>query len=366
MYFEKLARSLRLPALAMCSAFLFACDDGDGPDSVEDPLFANCPGPDCVLNPVPPGPGPAVRNLLANGSFEGGSFLPWINAGSIIVDPSPDSGNNIYSVPVAVAGNSFDVNLSQALALTDGDSYTLNFRARASVDRSMIVGIGLYGGSFAGDTRTVQLSGAEWLGFSFDLTAPACTGVPAGCRVLFDMGAEVGTVYIDDVSVTPAADTSMELVTDGSFTTGGFVAQWVTGAPPGINPPPGSVGLEGSFVADLVPNTNVYNVNVIAAGAPFNVNLSQIFTITPGVTYKLTFRARTDAPNARTMLAGLGLNEPPFTSETRTVLSLGSGDWRSYTYTFTPGFGNSNSRVLFDMGAAEGQVYIDDVSVVVE
>ena len=103
-------------------------------------------------------------------------------------------------------------------------------------------------------------------------------------------------------------------------------------------------------------------VDVLAAGPPFNVNLSQIFTITPGITYELTFRARTRNVAARTMLAGLGLNEAPFTADTVVVLLL-DDDWRSYSYTFTPAFGNSNSRVLFDMGAAVGDVFIDDVSV---
>ena len=65
------------------------------------------------------------------------------------------------------------------------------------------------------------------------------------------------------------------------------------------------------------------------------------------------------------MLAGLGLNEPPFTADARTGLLL--DQWRSYTYNFTAiGFGNANSRVLFDMGAAEGFVYIDDVFVSIE
>ena len=44
-------------------------------------------------------------------------------------------------------------------------------------------------------------------------------------------------------------------------------------------------------------------------------------------------------------------------------------EWQTFTYTITTttadgvDFGDSNSRVLFDMGGAVGQVWIDDVSV---
>ncbi len=371
MHFEKLAQSLRLTAVALFSLFLFACGDGDGPDEIVDPRFANCPGPNCVLNPPPPLPPGAFvsANLLTNASFEGASFLPWINAGFITdgtnpILTNPDYPNDFVNLPVAAAGNSFDVNLSQQIALTDGDSYTLTFRAKTQtgVSKSIVVGIGIYGGSFAADARTVALT-EEWLGFSFDLTAPACTSAPAGCRVLFDVGAEVGDVDIDDIKVTPTADPANNLVTNGDFETAGL-GDYNSGFSGGTPDP-----VDGSFTQPAeTGNDNFYYVDVLSAGAPFDVNLSQVFTITPGLTYKLTYNARTGLRpggtppvTARTMITGLGLNEPPFSADTQTVILL--DEWRSYTFEFTPTFGNANSRVLFDMGAAEGPVFIDDVFV---
>jgi hypothetical protein len=67
------------------------------------------------------------------------------------------------------------------------------------------------------------------------------------------------------------------------------------------------------------------------------------------------------------MVAGLGLNADPYSAATETV-SL-TTEWTTFTYTIATttsdgvDFGDANSRVLFDMGGAVGQVWIDDVSV---
>ncbi len=108
---------------------------------------------------------------------------------------------------------------------------------------------------------------------------------------------------------------------------------------------------------------NSFNfANVETAGNPFDVNLSQVVEITQGTNYILTFDASSD--QARTMLAGIGLNEDPFTN-TAPEINL-----TTETQTFTlqlaaSDFGGANSRVLFDMGAAVGTVVLDNVSLVV-
>ncbi|WP_440906012.1 family 16 glycosylhydrolase [Catenovulum sp. SX2] len=106
-----------------------------------------------------------------------------------------------------------------------------------------------------------------------------------------------------------------------------------------------------------------YQVDVTAAGNPWDVNISQVMTITPGATYTVSFQAKSD--RARTMLVGLGLNHDPWTNITETV-SL-TTDWQTFTYDIVAdGFGDDNSRVLFDMGAEIGVVSIDDVTVVMK
>ena len=124
------------------------------------------------------------------------------------------------------------------------------------------------------------------------------------------------------------------------------------------------VGSWSGNAANVLQDTNGNSLNyanIEAAGNPWDVNLSLGVEITSGETYKLTFSAKSDG--ARTMVAGIGLNEDPWTSSTQTV-NL-SNTCQNFELELTAGFGNSNSRVLFDMGAATGEVIIDDVALVV-
>ena len=92
------------------------------------------------------------------------------------------------------------------------------------------------------------------------------------------------------------------------------------------------------------------------------MNLSQKMTLIPETAYVVSFKAKTAAAASRTMVVGLGLFHEPWNNETVTV-DL-TGVWKTYTYTITTtGFGDDNSRVLFDMGGETGMVSIDDVSV---
>lgn len=124
-------------------------------------------------------------------------------------------------------------------------------------------------------------------------------------------------------------------------------------------------------VPDRGPNGNPTSItgkinsftfaNIETAGDAFAVNVSQVVEIVQGTTYTLTFDASSDRD--RTMIAGIGLNEAPFTAATQTV-NLTTGT-RTYTLTLTAtDFGIANSRVLFDMGAEVGTVVIDNVSLV--
>jgi len=302
-------------------------------------------------NPPPPPPPPFDSGLLTNGDFEAGPS-PWLAGVTNPIDAAnviDDGGNNVYFVDVTAAGNPFDVNLSQQLAITPDETYTLTFRARSNVMRSIVAGIGLSGGSFANTVQTVNLTTA-WQDFTLELTA---TGFgDATSRVLFDLGAEIGEVYIDEVSLvvstTPPFDSG--LLTNGDFEAG--PSPWLAGV---TNP------IDAANVIDDGGN-NVYFVNVMAAGNPFDVNLSQQLAITPDETYTLTFRARSNV--MRSIVAGIGLSGGSFANTVQTV-NLTTA-WQDFTLELTAtGFGDATSRVLFDLGAEIGEVYIDDVSLVV-
>ena len=307
------------------------------------------------------GGGPGDDELLTNGDFETSAAdkAPWINAGGVVT-------NNYYEVDVVSPDPSqpFLVNLSQVVPITPSETYVLTFRARASVNRTMIAGIGLNGGpggccDFRNNSEVVSLT-TEWQTFSYTLQAVDDTdGSPFGdnvSRVLFDMNGEAGTVNIDDVSLE-VQSTPGELLTNGDFeTSAADKAPWIN--------------------AGGVVTNNYYEVDVVSPdpSQPFLVNLSQVVPITPSETYVLTFRAR--ASVNRTMIAGIGLNGGPggccdFRNNSE-VVSL-TTEWQTFSYTLqavddTDGspFGDNVSRVLFDMNGEAGTVNIDDVSLKVD
>ena len=296
-------------------------------------------------------PPPFDPGLLTNGDFESGTS-PWLAGVTNPIDASnviDDGGNNVFFIDVMTAGNPFDVNLSQQLAITPDETYTLTFMARSNVTRSIVAGIGLSGGSFANTTETVNLTTA-WQEFTLELTA---TGFgDATSRVLFDLGAEVGEVYIDEVSLVVSTPPPFDpgLLTNGDFESG--TSPWLAGV---TNP------IDASNVIDDGGN-NVFFIDVMTAGNPFDVNLSQQLAITPDETYTLTFRARSNV--MRSIIAGIGLSGGSFANTTETV-NLTTA-WQEFTLVLlADGFGDATSRVLFDMGAEVGEVYIDDVSLVI-
>ena len=134
------------------------------------------------------------QELLTNGDFETGDTTGWIgNAANIVTE----GGNSYNSANVAAAGNSFDVNLSQVLSITSGQTYTLRFDAWSDRDRTLIAGIGLNESPWTNTIETVNLTSSSQ---SYVLTLTANFGL-ANSRVLFDMGAAVGFVGIDNVSL---------------------------------------------------------------------------------------------------------------------------------------------------------------------
>ena len=105
---------------------------------------------------------------------------------------------------------------------------------------------------------------------------------------------------------------SQELITNGNFETGDET---------------GWIGNAANVVTEN--NNNSYNsANVEAAGNAWDVSLSQVVSITNGETYTLRFDAWLDTN--RTIIAGIGLNEAPWTSVNETItLSTTSQSYRN-------------------------------------
>ena len=141
-----------------------------------------------------------IDNLLTNGDFQNGSDS-WI-VGVDDSSPAPvvtDGGNTYYSVDVTSAGNPYDVNLSQKLEIIQDETYTLTFDAWSDVNRSIIAGIGLSADPWSNTVETVNITPTVTT-YTLTLTA---TGFGAlNARVLFDVGAEIGMVNIDNVTLS--------------------------------------------------------------------------------------------------------------------------------------------------------------------
>jgi hypothetical protein len=138
--------------------------------------------------------------LVSNGNYESGT-TPWtlgtnnpINSSLLVTQ----NGNTYFSINVAAAGNPYDVNLSQkGINMIQGKTYRLTFDAWSNVNRSIVVGIGLSADPWTNQTVTRNLT-PTLQNFSIDLIANFTS---TNSRVIFDMGAAVGKVNIDNVTL---------------------------------------------------------------------------------------------------------------------------------------------------------------------
>ncbi|WP_375240358.1 carbohydrate binding domain-containing protein [Polaribacter sp.] len=279
--------------------------------------------------------------LLTNGDFENGSEA-WLvgvddNSSAPVVT---DNGNTYYSVNVTAAGNPYDVNLSQKVEIIQGNTYTLTFDAWSDVNRPIIAGIGLSASPWSNTTETVNITPTR---STYSITLMATEFGAIDARVIFDIGAAVGLVNIDNVSLIVGKG---NVLNNSDFENGS--ESWL-------------IGVDDSSSAPVVTDNGntYYSVNVTAAGNPYDVNLSQKVEIVQGNTYTLTFDAWSDVN--RPIIAGIGLSAAPWSNTAETVNITTEVTTYSVTLTATD-FGATDARVIFDLGAAVGQVNIDNVS----
>ncbi len=138
--------------------------------------------------------------LVSNGNFESGT-APWTLGTTNAIGTSllaTANGNTYFSINVAAAGNAYDVNLSQkGISMTQGVTYRLTFDAWSDVNRSILVGIGLSGAPWTNNTVTRNLTTTSQ---SFSIDIPA-NFTSTNSRVIFDLGAAIGKVNIDNVTL---------------------------------------------------------------------------------------------------------------------------------------------------------------------
>ena len=290
--------------------------------------------------------------LLVNGDFELGSANWLVGVGP---DPAPvvvdGDGNTHYSFNVENAGNPWDVNTSQLVELINGETYTLVFDAWSDTNRDILAGIGLAAGPWTNVAETTSITTTRT---TYSYTFEAIGFGDPQARVLFDMGADVGLVNLDNVALFlgdgPPVQFDDGILNNGDFELGN--EYWLIG----VGPDPAPVVVDGDG------NTH-YSFNVENAGNPWDVNTSQLVELINGETYTLVFDAWSDTN--RDILAGIGLAAGPWTNvaETTSITTTRT----TYSYTFEAiGFGDPQARVLFDLGADVGLVNLDNVSLILE
>lgn len=146
---------------------------------------------------------PVTTNLLANGTFEAGSSTGFTNwsayngASSITVGTAANevhSGTRSFKATVAAAGNAYAVQLASDLFNTTiGTTYTMTFYLKAaSAGGKMRISTGTTA-QYSADYNTTT----DWALYTYAFVAK-----DAQTRVLFDVGYNANTYYIDDASVT--------------------------------------------------------------------------------------------------------------------------------------------------------------------
>ena len=332
--------------------------------------------------------------LLTNGDFENGD-APWFgNALNIVTE----GDNNVNSAAVNQAGEAFAVNLSQVVEISEGINYMLTFDASTTDEaRTMLAGIGLNFAPFTATVSTINLT-TDTQTFTLQLRAEDFGA--ADSRVIFDMGADVGTVIIDNVSLFEGGDGSD--TTNADANNNDFAEGDSDGSTcPAMNPE--NFIVNGNFEADeespwellsstgsttistTVSNNCGTNSGRIQTAPTGNPGVKQtrfgIGTILPNTSYVVTFDIRSDANNPITN--GALFNAATF-SEAAEESGLGavrhdlvsadtniSTTWTTRTAVFTTANNvDGGLSILLELvgggATTTGTIFVDNVSLVLD
>ncbi|MFT5251434.1 MAG: hypothetical protein ACI87N_000413 [Flavobacteriales bacterium] len=272
--------------------------------------------------------------LLVNGDFQSGA-APWIiGVGTAPAPVKTVAGNTYYSVNVTAAGNSYDVNVSQKLTIVQGKTYTLTFDAWSDRARSVIAGIGLSGGDFSNTVKTVNITTTRT---TYTVEVGATNFGAADARVLFDLGAAVGEVNIDNVSLIEkvitggGGSTAFGIAQNGDFETG-VLSGWLTFQNGGISRLDNTVNNGGTWSGKLEtngPSNPAFKQEAIGAGVVKSGDL---------ITIKFDVKGALTQPGAvfNVLLFGEGANGASFTKVFNPAPTV-TNAWTTFTGTYTIG-----------------------------
>ena len=334
-----------------------------------------------TATPTPtPAPTPAPSNLLANGNFSNGATGWSGNA----LNVTTEGGNSYNLANVATAGNPYDVNLSYVLNIpTSGVRYILRFKASSNRARTMVAGIGLNQDPYTNAVQTVNLTTTQQT-FTLSLTSNFAS---ATSRVIFDMGADTGTVVIDDVELvldtstpaptpTPSGGPTVAAVTPTALATNvrSIFSDSYTSLT--VNEWGPDWGPSSARITDgVVASNNYKNINMLAgqvfAGISF---VSSKFNATAYTTFNMDYWI--DTPILPGQVLNIKLSNHDGTGETSaiqtTVTSFTAGGWQrlsiplnSFTQAVTSSSRNNIAEIIITAARADTaqpvKVYIDNL-----
>ncbi|MDZ7647331.1 MAG: DUF5011 domain-containing protein [Cytophagales bacterium] len=296
--------------------------------------------------------------LLTNGAFSS-TTEAWSGNGFNVLN---EGGTNFNFVNVETAGDAFNVNLSQVLPLVQGKNYILSFEASSDRARTMLAGIGLSVDPFTNDSKTVNLTTTKQT-ITLELSAVAFGG--ANSRVLFDMGAAVGVVVIDNVKLVEGAATPCTAETTQSLSAADFNLTFETD--PGsviINDNAGYVYSANPNIANTVNTScfvgksvktagNLYGNNQIIVDAKFNFNTSSGFKM----------KVYSAVAGSKVLLKLEDKNNGGISTEVLKTVAQ-ANVWEELTFDFAANQSNKYDRIVLFAdfeGNAASTVYFDDL-----
>jgi hypothetical protein len=285
--------------------------------------------------------------LLNNGAFsivKGQAGDAWSGNAFNVIN---EGGTNFNFANVTAVGNAFDVNLSQVLPLVLGNNYILTFEASSDRARTMIAGIGLSVDPFTNDTKSVNLTTAKQT-FTLNLSAAAFGGTNS--RVIFDMGAALGTVVIDNVKLVEGPPTVNPLKLPIDFDSPGITYTFdvFNGASYQVvdNPQLSGVNNVASKVGRIINIGAQYEGGAFTLGTPVDFSTNK--------SIKMKIYSTVAVP---VLLKFEGAGAPIETS-----VNHGGTGWEELTFDFTSS-ATFNKLVLFidGPGTTAGTFYMDDI-----
>ncbi|MEO9484279.1 MAG: immunoglobulin-like domain-containing protein [Ekhidna sp.] len=273
--------------------------------------------------------------LLTNGDFETGDGTGWIGNA---LDVRTEGGNSFAFANVETAGNGFDVNISQVVPMGSGNTYRLSFNASSDGTRTILAGIGLNEQPFTNKTETVDLTATEQR-FSYELTANFGSD---NSRIIFDMGADVGVVVIDNVTLELVSEYTVGLPLD-------FENEAVIASP--FN------GAAFAFAEDPADASNkVGQITNIGAGFE-GVTFSLGTDIDLSTDKQISMQFNSSAASVPVLLKLEGTAPVELTATAATT------GWQELTFDFSASSGTFNGITVFvdGPGATTGVFYVDDI-----